>query len=92
MRRQLLGSVMAIALAAGMTTSAMAFDQGGDGYGSGFHSGRFEGVRGFDGWRYGGWGGRRSVGGYRSPYDSYGAGLGPDTRHVVCPAYSRCSD
>ena len=87
MRRQLLGSAMAFALVMGMTTSAIAFDRD-----NGFHSGRFEGVRGFSGWRHGDWGGRRSVGGYRSPYDSYGAGPGPDTRHVVCPAYSRCSD
>jgi hypothetical protein len=92
MRRQLLGSAMAFALAMGTTTGAIAFEHGGDIYGGGFHSGRFEGVRGFSGWRHGDWGGRRSVGGYRSPYDSYGAGLGPDTRHVVCPAYSRCSD
>jgi hypothetical protein len=93
MRRQLLGSVTAFALAMGMTTSAMAFEHDGDAYSGGFRGGRFEGVRGFSGWRHGGdWVGRRAVGGYRSPYDSYGAGLGPDTRHVVCPAYSRCSD
>jgi hypothetical protein len=92
MRRQLLSTVMAFALAMGMTTGAMAFEQGGDLYDGGFHSSRFEGVRGFSGWRHGDWAGRRSVSGYRSPYDSYGASLGPDTRHVVCPAYSRCSD
>src|SRR5579862_256534 len=70
MRRQLLSTVMAFALAMGMTTGAMAFEQGGDLYDGGFHSSRFEGVRGFSGWRHGDWAGRRSVSGYRSPYDS----------------------
>ena len=84
MKRQLIAGVMALALAAGMTTSAMAFDHGG------FHSGRFEGVRGFSGWRHGDWGSRRFVGGYRPYHDSgYGAGVGLDTG-TYCPAYSRC--
>ena len=38
MRKQLLAGAMAVALAAGMTTSAMAFDRGGAG---GFHDGSF---------------------------------------------------
>jgi hypothetical protein len=39
-------------------------------------SGRFAGVRGFTGYRHGGWGGRRSVGGYGyGGYDDYGPGI-----------------
>jgi len=45
MRKQLLAGAMAVALAAGMTTSAMAFDRGGAGgfHDGGFHRGGFHG-------------------------------------------------
>jgi hypothetical protein len=88
MRKQIFAGAMALALAAGMTTSAMAFD-----HDSGFNSGRFEGVRGFSGWRHGDWGSRRFVGGYGHHYeDDYGtsrglAGVGAGS---YCPAFSRC--
>lgn len=86
MRKQLLAGAMAVALATGMTTSAMAFDRGGGGFhGGGFHSGfagsrgsfaamhggNFAGVRGFSGYRHGAWGSRRFVGG---GYGGYGYG------------------
>jgi hypothetical protein len=70
MRKQFLAGTTALALAIGMTTSAMAFEDGGGlhagigGSHSGFHSRRFEGVRGFSGWRRGDWGSRQFDGGY----------------------------
>ena len=80
MRQQLFAGAMALVLATGMTTSAMAFD-----HDSGFHSGRFEGVRGHSGWRHGEWGSRRFVGGYEHHGDDdYGGSA------TYCPAYSRC--
>ena len=82
MRKQLLAGAAALVLALGMTTGAMAFDR--DGVNAGFHSDRFEGVRGFSGWRDGG--NRRYVGGYGHHDESYG-GTGTET---YCPAYSRC--
>ncbi|MGB6236915.1 MAG: hypothetical protein WBG16_06150 [Bradyrhizobium sp.] len=88
MRQQIIAGAMALALATGMTTSAMAFDQD-----SGFHSRRFEGVRGFSGWRHGEWGSRRFVGGYGPRYDGdYGArrGLAGVGAGSYCPAFSRC--
>ena len=85
MKRRVIAGAMALALAAGMTTSAMAFDHGG----SGFHSGRFEGVRGFSGWRHGDWGSRHFVEGYGPLHGgNYGVeGPGPAS---YCPAFSRC--
>jgi hypothetical protein len=87
MKAQILAGAMALALAVGMTTGAMAFSH------SGFHSGRLEGVRGFSGWHHGDWGSRRFVGGYGHRYeDDYGtnrglAGVGAGS---YCPAFSRC--
>lgn len=81
MRKQLFVGATALALAMGMTTGAMAFD-----HDNGFHSGRFEGVRGFNGWRHGDWGSRRYVGGYGHHYEA-GSGVGGGT---YCPAFSRC--
>ena len=81
MRKQLLAGAAALALAMAMTTSAMAFSQ------SGFHSDRFEGVRGFSGWRDGGWGSRRFIGGYGSHHDE---DYGGSAAKTFCPAYSRC--
>jgi hypothetical protein len=45
------------------------------------HGGHFAGMRGFNGWRHGGWGGRRFVGGYGGwgyggPYYDDGVGIG----------------
>lgn len=84
MKQQLLAGAMALALATGMTTSAMAFD-----HDSGLHSRRFEGVRGFGSWRHGEWGSRRLVGGYDSEYGARRglAGVGAGS---YCPAFSRC--
>src|SRR5271169_1452712 len=84
MRKQVLAGAMAVVLAMGMTTSAMAFGHGG-GHGGGFHGGfagsrgsfaamrggNFAGVRGFSGWRHGAWGSRRAVGGYGGGYGPY---------------------
>jgi len=95
MKRQILAGATALVLASGMTTSAMAFSHGGGHVGS-IHAGaigpmhsfggsRFAGVRGYSGWRHGGWGGRRFVGGYGGgwgyggwgyPYDAYAADVG----------------
>jgi hypothetical protein len=90
MKKTLLAVAAAIALATGMTTSAMAFGHGG---GAGFHGGgmggfrggRFSGLRGFRGgyaamhggtFAGPGWhDGRRFVGGYG--YGRYGGGYGP---------------
>jgi hypothetical protein len=83
MRKQILASATALALALGMTTSAMAF--GNDRVHSGVHTGRFEGVRGFNGWRHGDWGAHHPVGGYGDRYnDDYGG------MPTYCPALSRC--
>jgi len=81
MRKQLLAGATVLALAMAMTTSAMAFSQ------SGFHSDRFEGVRGFGGWRDGGWGSRRFVGGYGRHHDG---DYGGSATESYCPALSRC--
>jgi len=76
MRNQLLAGAIALALAAGITTSAMAFDRGGGFHGGGLHSGyssfrgshgdmrgsNFSGIRGFASWRNGGWGASRFSG------------------------------
>ena len=82
MRKQLLAGATALALAMAMTTSAMAFSQ------SGFHSDRFEGLRGFSGWRDGGWGSRRFGGGYGRHRD--GDDYGGSAMETYCPALSRC--
>jgi hypothetical protein len=68
MRKQILAGAMALALVAGVTSSAMAFDQSprssshagrvraGGMYAVGArHSSRYEGVRGFEAWRHGSW-------------------------------------
>jgi hypothetical protein len=96
MRKQLLAGAMAVALAAGMTTSAMAFDRGDAGgyHGSSFvarNGSRFAGVRGFSGYRHG-WSGQRFVGGhggwgYGPSYDgSHYEGVAPFGRLVGRPA------
>jgi hypothetical protein len=82
MRKLILAGAMALALATGMTANAMAFDHDG-----GFHSGRFEGVRGFGGWRHGEWGSRRF---YRPHYDGTRRGLAGFGAGSYCPAFSRC--
>jgi hypothetical protein len=80
MKRQIFAGALALALATGMTTSAMAFGHGGGhgfaGHVGGMHAGigafhggsfaanRMTGVRGYSAMRHGGWGGRRFVGGY----------------------------
>lgn len=79
MRQQILAGAMALALATGMTSSAMAFGHGGHvgghagsfgghvGMGaihSGFAANRMAGVRGYSAMRHGGWGG--------PGYDAYG--------------------
>jgi hypothetical protein len=84
MRKQIFAGAMALALATGMTTSAMAFDHDG-----GFHRGRFEGVRGFSGWRHGEWGSRRFVEGYGPLHDGNYGSEGPGLASY-CPAFSRC--
>jgi len=99
MRKQLLAGAMVVALATGMTTSAMAFDRGGAGgfHGGGFggyHGGsfaarngsRFAGVRGFSGYRHG-WSGRRFVGdhGGRDYGPTYYEGVAPFGRLVGPP-------
>jgi hypothetical protein len=70
MRKQLLVGAMAVALAAGTTTSAMAFRGGGSFHGGGFHSGGFGGFHssGFNGFRSSGFSGvptAGTVGGWR---------------------------
>ena len=90
MRKPILAGAKALALAAGMTTSAMAFGHGGASFHGGgfrssaihggFHTNRFDGIRSFGGARGGyvrghGGGGRYGYGwGY--PYDAYAADLG----------------
>jgi hypothetical protein len=84
MRKGIVAGAIALALATGMTSSAMAFDH--DGFHSRFHSNRFEGIRGYGSWRNGDWGSRRFVGG------DYGAGRGLSGlgEGSYCPAFSRC--
>jgi len=88
MKKQILAGTTALALAMGMTTSAMAFDQGGRGFHAGrshggFGSSRFSGVRGLSGWRHGDWGSRQFDGdyggrGYGGPsYHGHPTDLGP---------------
>ena len=92
MRKQLLAGAMALALAAGITSSAMAFGHGGgSSHGGGFRNsygamrgGTFAGVRGFSSFRHGALGVRHFVGGYGyggSGYAPYSyddsIGLGP---------------
>lgn len=80
MRQKILAGATVLALATGMTSSAMAFGRGGHagsfgghvGMGgvhagaihSGFAANRMAGVRGYSAMRHGGWGGRRFIGGY----------------------------
>jgi hypothetical protein len=77
MKKQLLASAMAVALATGMTTSAMAFGHGGGFHGGGFHGGGFGGFHtgSFGGFHAGSVGGfrggalgTRSVGGFRNSF------------------------
>ena len=60
MRKRLLAGAMAVALATGMTNSAMAFDRGDAGrfHDGGFHRAGFHGHG-----QHHGWSGRRFVGG-----------------------------
>lgn len=101
MRQQLLAGAVAVALATGLTTSAMASghgDRGGFHGGPGFHGGGFHaGHRGFRGTyagiRGGGlrqsWSGRRFVGGYRGGYYE---GIAPFGHAVgFGPGYGTCS-
>ncbi|MGA2054456.1 MAG: hypothetical protein ABSG88_04055 [Bradyrhizobium sp.] len=80
MKRPILAGAIALALAAGMTSSATAFDH------HSFHSSRFEGIRGYGSWRHGDWGSRHFVSG------DYGArrGLSGLGEGSYCPAFSRC--
>ncbi|HLI98811.1 MAG TPA: hypothetical protein VKT76_03760 [Bradyrhizobium sp.] len=82
MTKLVLAGTMVLVLATSMAGSAMAFN---DDLHNGFHSRRFEGVRGFSGWRHGDWGNQRFVGGYASHRDDYNGGLAS-----YCPAFSRC--
>ena len=91
MRKQILAGAMALALATGMTTSAMAFGHGGASFhggrfqsgaihGGGFHTNRFDGIRSFGGAR-GGYvrghsGGGRYGYGRGYPDDAYAADVG----------------
>jgi hypothetical protein len=65
----IVAGAVALALAAGTTTSAMAFEQAG-----GFHSDRFAGVRGYSAWRHGDLNGRRASGGYSPGPHGYAYG------------------
>jgi hypothetical protein len=101
MRKQLLAGAMVVALATGMTTSAMAFDRGGAGgfHDGGFHRGGFHrggfhghgrhaGIRGFGHGRHPGWSGPRVVGGHGG-WDygpSHYEGVAPFGRLVGPPA------
>ncbi len=60
MRRQILAGAMGLVLAAGLTTSADAFDRDSTSK-SGLHGSRFTGVRSFSELRHGGWNGPRFV-------------------------------
>jgi hypothetical protein len=84
MRKQLLAGAMAVALATGMTSSAMAFDRDGAG---GFHSGRFAGIRGFSEHRWHhGWSGHGGLGYGPSYGGSHYEGVAPFGRLVGRPA------
>lgn len=101
MRKQILTGATALALAAGVTSGAMAFDQGtGSGsYLRGYHArgygashsyrsgrgSRFEGIRGYESWRHGGWGSGSTI--YRGGY----LDLGPLGFTAACgsPTYGR---
>ena len=97
MRQQLLAGAVAVALATGLTTSAMASghgDRGGFHGGHGFHGGGFHaGHRGFRGTYAGirggglrqGWSGRRFVGGYYEGIAPFGHAVG------FGPGYGTCS-
>ena len=85
MKKQLVAGAMALALGMGITTGAMAFNQGD----RGLHSERFEGVRGFGGWHDGEWGGRRYGHHYEDDYAA-GRGLSGAGAGTYCPAFSRC--
>jgi hypothetical protein len=84
MKRPILASAIALALATGMTSSAMAV--GDHSSHSRFHSSRFEGIRGYGSWRHGDWGSQRFVS------SDYGArrGLAGIGAGSYCPAFSRC--
>ena len=69
MKTKMLVSLVALALAAGVTTSAIAFEQAG-----GFHSDRYAGVRGYSAWRHGDLSGRRISGGYNPGPHGYAYG------------------
>jgi hypothetical protein len=93
MRQQLLASAMAVALATGLTTSAMASghgDRGGFHGGRGFHGGGFHaGHSGFHGTHAGIRGGRRFVDGYRGAHYE---GIAPFGHAVgFGPGYGTCS-
>lgn len=100
MRQQLLAGAMAVALATGLTTGAMASghgDRSGFHGGRGFHDGGFHaghgGLRGtYAGIRGGpgqGWNGRRVVGGYGGGYYE---GIAPFGHAVgFGPGYGTCS-
>ena len=93
MRQQLLAGAMAVALATGLTTGAMASGHGdrGDFHGGrGFHGGGFHaGHSGFHGTYAGIRGGRRFVGGYRGAHYE---GIAPFGHAVgFGPGYGTCS-
>ena len=83
MGRHIFACATALALATGMTSSAMAYDHGD----RGLHSERFEGVRGYSYLHDGDWAGRRY-----GHQDDYGAGRGLSGAGggTYCPAFSRC--
>jgi hypothetical protein len=94
MRKQLLAGAMALALATGMSTSAMAFDRGGasgfhdDGFHrDGYHGSRFAGIRGFSEHRWHhGWSGHSGLGYGPSYGGGYYEGVAPFGRLVGQPA------
>jgi hypothetical protein len=76
MRKQFLAGVLALALATGMTTSAMASDQGGRSQAK-MHAKRHAGARGISSAQTGVWYGRRVGGGAGYPYgDDFDVRLG----------------
>jgi hypothetical protein len=80
MRKQLLAGAMAVALATGMTSGAMAFDRG-------IHGGRFAGIRGFSEHRWHhGWSGHGGLGYGPSYGGSHYEGVAPFGRLVGRPA------
>ena len=79
MRKQIVAGTIALALATGITTGAMAFDHAGGLHtgigaihGGSFAANRMAGVRGYSAWRNGGWGSQRA-GSYAWGGYSYGA-------------------